>query len=331
MPTIGYRHLTLEKRCQISALLKREISQAEIAKDLNVTQSTISREIKRNRSKRGYHHNIAEKKAAQRKNNAHRKLRKMTSEVTDQIKQMICSKQWSPEQISNHLKCEQNLSISHEWIYKLIWSDKRRGGQLFKHLRRIGKKYNKRRNKLAGRGLIPNRVGIENRPTVVDEKSRVGDFEIDTVVGARHVGAIVTIVDRKTKLARLKLLKRITAEETRDAVISLLDPIKAHVQTITADNGKEFAKHVEIAAALEATVYFANPYSAWERGLNENTNGLIRQYFPKGSDFTILTDEQVQRVEYLLNTRPRKTLNYQTPLGVFTQLTGVHINYALPS
>lgn len=148
-------------------------------------------------------------------------------------------------------------------------------------------------------------------------KERVGDLEIDTVIGARHQGAIVTLVDTK-----LGLLTRATANETKDVIVKLLSPIKSHIHTITADNGKEFAKHSEIAQKLSAKVYFTNPYHAWERGLNENINGLVRQYFPKKTDFTKLTHEQVQQVEYLLNTRPRKSLNYRTSLEVFEQLTG---------
>lgn len=145
---------------------------------------------------------------------------------------------------------------------------------------------------------------------------------MDTIIGARHRGAIVSLVDRKSKLTRLELISRPTAEKTKVAIIKLLSPIKKYVHTMTADNGKEFAKHMDVAKALKANVYFANPYHAWERGLNENTNGLVRQYFPKNCDFTTLSNEQVQNVGYLLNTRPRKTLGYQTPIEVFLQLTG---------
>ena len=177
--------------------------------------------------------------------------------------------------------------------------------------------------------MIPNRIGIEHRPAIVEKKERVGDFEMDTIIGSKHKGAIVSLVDRRTKITRLGLLVNSTAEETKNMVIKLLAPIQNHVLTITTDNGKEFAKHADITTMLNANVYFANPYHAWERGLNENTNGLVRQYFPKNSDFTILSHEQVQTVEYLLNTRPRKSLGYQTPIEVFLQLTGKDLNYAL--
>lgn len=331
MPTIGYHHLTYEQRCHIFALLKRGCSQTEIAKDLNVSQSTICRESKRNGYRRKYSEKVAQKRANQRKKKAVSKARKMTPEILQFIDQKLKEMQWSPEQISGHLKQNMHISISHESIYRYIWKDKYQGGKLYKNLRRVGKKYNHRGNKIAGRGLIPNRIGIEERPAIVDEKRRVGDVEIDTVVGVGHQGRILTMVDRKTKLARLVLMSGGTADETRDALIKSLTPIKKYLFTLTADNGKEFAKHLDVASTLGVKVYFARPYHSWERGLNENTNGLLRQYFPKGTDFTKITHEQVQHVEYLLNTRPRKSLNFQTPLQVFILLTGARINYALLS
>lgn len=224
---------------------------------------------------------------------------------------------------------KKGILISHELIYQHIWRDKQKGGSLYKHLRNRGKKYNKRANKSAGRGLIPNRVGIEERPAIVDKKIRVGDFELDTIVGAHHKGAIMSAVDRRTKKTYLGLLDRVTAYETASSIINQLSSIGEHVHTLTSDNGKEFAQHEKIARKLKASFYFANPYHAWERGLNENTNRLVRQYFPKGTDFTKITHEQVKYVEYLLNNRPRKSLNFNTPDEVFYQLTNRGLNYAL--
>ena len=163
----------------------------------------------------------------------------------------------------------------------------------------------------------------------MERKERVGDFEVDTIVGAQHCGAIVSLVDRKTKLTLLKLLPRATASETSRAIIELLGPIKDHIYTLTSDNGKEFAQHDQVSKELKAKFFFANPYRSCERGLNENTNGLVRQYFPKKCVFTKLTHSQVKEVEYLLNSRPRKLLKYQTPLEVFLQDTGKKLNYAL--
>lgn len=200
---------------------------------------------------------------------------------------------------------------------------------MYKNLRRSGKKYNKRGSKMAGRGLIPNRVSIDNRPAEVALKQRVGDFEGDTIVGAGHRGAIVSLVDRKTKLTRLRLISGAKADETAQALIDALRPIKECVHTITTDNGKEFSQHESVAAKLNAKFFFANPYHSWERGLNENTNGLVRQYFPKGCDFTKLTQKQVLEVENKLNNRPRKTLNFNTPNEEFLRLTGIDLFYAL--
>jgi transposase, IS30 family len=325
----GYKHLTYDIRCQMYALLKRNFSQSQIAKDLNVSQPTISRELKRNKGNRGYRYKQAQKKASIRRTNAKSNAKKMTPDIIMFLKKKLQEYQWSPEQLSGYLKKEHKIFLSHESIYKYIWKDKQQGGTLYKNLRCSGKKYNKRSGKNAGRGLIPNRVGIENRPSIVDQKQRVGDFEMDTIIGAHHRGAIVSLVDRRTKLTRLQLIDRSTADQTSNAIITLLSPIKKHLHTITTDNGKEFAKHQDIACALRVSVYFANPYCAWERGLNENTNRLVRQYFPKKCDFSKLTHEQVQYVEYLLNTRPRKTLNFKSPIEVFLQLTGIKLNYAL--
>ena len=325
----GYHHLTYEQRCHIYALLKRNIGQNQIAKDLKVSQGTISREIKRNSGYRGYRYKQAHEKSAIRRYKVNAIRRKMTPDITLFVEQKLCSQQWSPEQISGYMKNNMEVSISHEHIYQYVLKDKRKGGSLYKHLRRNGKKYNKRCGKLAGRGLIPNRVDIKERPVIVTNKERVGDFEIDTIIGANHQGAIVSIVERKTMLVRLKSISRKTSEQASNAAICLLSPIKKHVHTITSDNGKEFASHEIIAQKLEAKMFFATPYCSWERGLNENMNGLVRQYFPKKCDFSKITEEQVRNVEYLLNTRPRKSLNFKTPYEVFYQLTGLNVTYAL--
>jgi len=242
---------------------------------------------------------------------------------------MLVNDQLSPEQISGRLSLEYKISISHETIYKHIWNDKYNGGRLHKNLRRSGKKYNKRAGKLAGRGLIPNRVDIDRRPAVVNQKSRVGDFEGDSIIGANHQGSIVSLVERKTKVTLLRLLPSPKAHETARVIVEKLEPIKKIVKTITTDNGKEFAQHEFVAEKLNAKFFFAHPYHAWERGLNENTNGLVRQYFLKGCDFSKLTEQQVLDVEKKLNNRPRKTLGYRTPSEEFLRLTKVNLNYAL--
>ena len=179
------------------------------------------------------------------------------------------------------------------------------------------------------KNATPEKAGIAQRPQVVDEKSRVGDWELDSIIGANHQGAITSMVERKTKLTRLVLLKSPTAQATSEAIIQQLMPLKEQVLTLTSDNGKEFAGHLNISRTLDAPFYFCTPYHSWQRGLNENTNGLVRQYFPKGFDFATITQQDVLHVENLLNNRPRKNLNYQTPNEVFSRLTDRNRFYAL--
>jgi len=329
MPKKGYTHLAYEQRCQIYTLLRRGDNESQIAKAIGVATSSVNRELKRNCGKRGYRFKQAHQKALSRRSNVSTKKKKMTPNVQLYVEKMMRERQWSPEQIAGRLKVSESFSISPEAIYQFIWKDKKKGGALYKHLRRHGKKYNKRGSKLAGRGLIPGRIGIELRPEIVEARERVGDFEGDTIVGVKRRGAIVSLVDRKTKVTRLALIQRASAEEAHSAIVAALSTIQEHVLTITTDNGKEFAKHADTAKKLDADFFFANPYHAWERGLNENTNGLVRQYFPKGTDFTKITHSEIRDIEFLLNTRPRKSLNFQTPHEIFFTSTGIDLDYAL--
>jgi len=329
MPKKGYTHLAYEQRCQIYTLLKRGDNESQIATAIEADPTTINRELKRNRGRRGYRFKQAHKKATERRTKASTRKRKMIPDVQLYVEKMICERQWSPEQIAGRLKLSESISVSHESIYRFVWKDQKEGGSLYKHLRRRGKKYNKRGSKLAGRGLIPGRIGIECRPEIVDTRERVGDFEGDTIVGVKHRGAIVSLVERKTKITRLALIPKAGAEETHNAMVAALTKLQKHVLTITTDNGKEFAQHADTAKKLDADCFFANPYHAWERGLNENTNGLVRQYFPKGTDFTKITYSEIRDVEFLLNTRPRKSLNFQTPHEIFFASTGIDLDYAL--
>ena len=203
--------------------------------------------------------------------------------------------------------------ISPETIYRHIWADKQAGGGLYNHLRRQGKKYDKRRNGKSTRGQIKNRVSIDDRPEIVDDKVRVGDWEIDTMIGKGHSGALVTVVERSTNFTVAAQVNSKCAADVTKATIVLLTPFMPLVHTITADNGKEFSYHDQIANALDVEVYFAHPYSSWERGLNENTNGLLRQYFPKGTDLKKVSQEEVDKAVVRLNTRPRKGLEFKTP------------------
>ncbi|WP_426416335.1 IS30 family transposase [Aestuariirhabdus sp. LZHN29] len=306
-----YQQLTYEQRCQISILKKSGFSQRSIAAAIEVNQSTVSRELARNTGSRGYRHRQAQRKTERRRADAV-SATKMTMEAIELIESKL-RLEWSPEQISGWLLIEQEQLISHESIYLHVWADKQAGGDLYRHLRRQGKRYDKRRNGKSTRGHIKNRVSIDDRPQVVDEKSRVGDWEIDTVIGKGHRGALVTVVERVTKYTLSAQVNSKSAADVTQATIRLLRPIKDIVHTITADNGKEFSYHEKIAKALSADIYFAHPYSSWERGLNENTNGLLRQYFPKGTDLKAIKAIDVRQAVERLNTRPRKGLGFKTP------------------
>ena len=314
---MSYTQLTQEQRYQISAMLKTEHSQIKIAAEIGVNKSTVSRELRRNRGKRGYRPKQAHRFAEQRRRKAaHNRIStKIWTQIDEKLRQ-----DWSPEQVSGWLHKNTDTAVSHEWIYQYIYADKRTGGDLHKHLR-CQKKRRKRAGNYDRRGKIPNQVSIEERPEIVEKRERLGDWEADTIIGAGKQGAIVTLVERKSRLTLLKQVTRRTAAAVEDAILDLLRPYQASTHTITFDNGKEFTNHQTIAQILQANVFFAHPYSSWERGTNENTNGLIRQYFPKGSDFSSITDDQISFVKERLNGRPRKCLDFQPPSMVFSQLS----------
>ena len=280
----GYLHLTCEQRCQIYALLQSGHSQAHIARQIGVDPSTISRELVRNTGARGYRFKQAHEKASQRRQEASDKPRKMTPDLVELIEEKLTQEQWSPDQISGRLAKDGVAFISHERIYQHVWKDKKDGGTLYLHLRHSGKKYNRRKGKNSGRGLIPNRVDIDQRPPIVAAKSRIGDWEADTIIGANHKGVVMSHVERTSKYTKLAKLPDKNADFVVQACARVLLPLADQIETITYDNGKEFASHAQIATSLGALSYFAKPYHSWERGLNEHTNGLFRQYFPKGSD-----------------------------------------------
>jgi IS30 family transposase len=311
----GYKQLTQIQRYQIESLKKAEMFQKDIAVIIGISASALSRELSRNTGKRGYRPHQANIKALSRRKNAVKAV-KMTLEVCSLIEEKV-QLDYSPEQVSGWLSTEKDIKISHERIYQHVWTDKRQGGELYKHLRHSHKKRKKQYASKDKRGQIRNRVSIDERPEVVGQKVRIGDWEIDTVIGKNHQGALVTIVERVSKFTLIKKVDSKHAEVVTQATVMLLKPYLDKVLTITADNGKEFAGHESIAQQLNAAVYFAHPYSSWERGLNENTNGLIRQYFTKGSSFQHITEGQVEDVMQKLNHRPRKTLNYKTPHAVF--------------
>ena len=312
----GYHHLSYEERCQIHALRKRADSLREIARQLGRSPSTISRELHRNSGGRGYRYQQATRLASGRRRKASLRPRKMTEAMWSLVREKLAL-HWSPEQVSGRLRRDGVVSVSTTWIYRHSWADRAAGGSLYKLLRRRGKRYNRRNKSGAGRGLIPHRVDSSERDPIVEQKTRIGDWEVDTIIGAKQQGALVSMVDRASKFTFLEHVASKAAIGVRHAIIGCLSPVKDRVLTITADNGKEFAHHRQIASALSASFYFARPYHSWERGLNEHTNGLVREYFPKATNFHTVEPAAVRRVQAQLNNRPRRCLAYRTPAEVF--------------
>ncbi len=309
---MSYTQLTQEQRYQIHALLKMGHHQTEIAEYLEVHKSTISRELRRNKGLRGYRPKQAHQKAMSRRNHARRRIKPgIWLLIEAKIRQ-----EWSPEQIAGWLKRQVAVEISHEWIYQYVLVDKHAGGTLYRHLR-CKKKRRKRYGSYDRRGKLPNRVSIEERPAIVDKRQRLGDWEVDTIVGKGHRQAIVSLTERKSRLVLLRKVDRRTADLVSDAVISLLQPFAKHLHTITGDNGKEFAEHERISLELNADFFFAHPFAAWERGTNENLNGLVRQYIPKRREFDTITEHDLLFITNRLNHRPRKCLDFRTPIEVF--------------
>lgn len=309
-----YHQLTSEQRYQISALKRIGHTQTEIAKELEVHKTTISRELSRNMGERGYRPKQANEKALERRTQA--TSRKRISVETWKVVEEKVRQDWSPEQVSGWLEKCQAVRISPEWIYQYILTEKQAAGDLYTHLRQHGKR-RKRYGQYDRRGKLPNRVSIEERPQLVEQRERLGDWEVDTLVGKGHRGALVSLVERKSRYTLLQPVTQRLANLVADATISLLQPLTDLVHTITGDNGKEFAEHVRIAETLKANFYFAHPYSAWERGTNENTNGLIRQYFPKKTDFSKVALPDTELAVDRLNHRPRKCLDFKSPFEVF--------------
>jgi len=310
-----YTQLTEGERNQIYALLQAKNSVREIAKLLQRSPSTISRELTRNQGLRGYRPKQAQRKASERRQKP--RTQKMTHHIKEHIERRL-NEEWSPEQISATMENETGVSISHERIYRHIWDDKQGGGELYQVLRIAGqKKKRKKRGSKDWRGKIPNRIDIDQRDCMVARKERVGDWEADLVSGARHKGFLVTLVERKYKYTLIGHVANKTALAVQDEILRLLAPWKACVHTITFDNGHEFSCHEKIAQELECHCYFAKPYHSWERGLNENTNGLIRQYCPKQFDLRNISQVKLNFIMDRLNSRPRKTLDYKTPNELF--------------
>jgi IS30 family transposase len=310
--TTPYQQLTQGQRYQIEMGLACKQSQAGIAKQLGVHPATISREVRRNGSTQPYKADAAMKQSDARRASA-RKFCKPRVWLKSHLPLWL-EQGFSPEQIAARLKLERpDQVVSHEWIYRFIEADKRDSGLLYLHLRHRRRRYRKRYGSHDRRGQLRNRVSISERPAEVESRERLGDWEGDTVHGVG--GNLVTLADRKSGYLSAYPVKRRTRRQVTRAINLQL---KGHVvHTLTLDNGKEFAGHEHIAMKSGCQVYFADPYSSCQRGTNENTNGLLRQYFPKGSDFSKLTVEAVNRVVAKINLRPRKRLGWKTPYEVY--------------
>ena len=324
-----YHHLTQRERYLISYYLSIGKKQYEVADLLGCNASTISRELKRNiyefYNLRKYEYLFADWQARNRE-----EIKPKRKDFNENIKAYVISKlkiQHSPDQIKGSMIKDIGKSISIETIYKFIYKDKQEGGLLYTNLRWQNKKRKKRfhgRVRQRVYGSIP-RKSIHERDNIIEEKSRFGDIEIDTVIGKNHKQALVTLVDRKTKYTWIKKLVFKRSDLLSLAVNKMLNPIKKHIHTITADNGSEFAAYEKMENKLGIKFYFCDPYSSWQRGLNEHTNGLIRQYLPKKTDFTTVSYKTIKMIQNRLNNRPRRVLNYKTPREAYLEEIRVKI------
>lgn len=317
---MSYSHLTREQRHTIAILNTQGESRTFIASALGRHRSTIDRELKRNSVGPGhYTFTKAHKAARNRSSKASCRKPRIASESLEFICQKLICEQWSPEQISQKLVSNGFPKVSTETVYRHIYQDKRNGGDLHRHLRHKVKSYKRRSLVNDKRGHIKGRVCIEQRPSVVDDKKRLGDWEMDLIIGNPSGAVLVTMVERHSRFTFIAKAPDKTAASVSQAILESLIAVRSKVLTLTYDNGKEFARHAVVDQILGSQSYFAHPYSSWERGLNENTNGLIRQYFPKKSSFDDLTEQQIREVQNKLNSRPRKCLDWKFPNNIFEQ------------
>jgi IS30 family transposase len=309
------KHLTQEQRYTIARMLQAGCTKKEICVAIGKDKSVLSRELHRNSYNRGYSPRLAQQYANERKERFKRK-RRFTESIQGQLIKCLQEEQWSPEQIVGWARKEDVPMVSHERIYQYIRRDKAQGGTLYKHLRH---RLKHRKRPVSRQVLISDKVSIEQRPEIINRKGRFGDWEIDTIVGKEHKGAILTVTERRSGFLLMKKLpKGKNAKALAMELFYLLLPYKKMVLSITSDNGGEFCEHQRIAKLLSTEFYFAHPYCAWERGLNEYTNKLIRQYIPKKESFTNYDDEYIKHIQYKINRRPRKLLNFASPWKVFS-------------
>jgi IS30 family transposase len=320
---MSYQHLTMDERNVIFRMKILGHGQAETARCRGRDPGTISRELRRNANCDGrYLPGLAQTKAGVRRRAHIRRPKTGSVRLMAHVAERL-GRRWSPQQIAGRLRrvgsgALGGVTISHQTIYRWIWSDPRRARQFRPYLRVAWKPRRKPYGKPSRRGQIPGRVSIEARPEVVEARERIGDWEADTLVGKGRSGYVATCVERASRYLVARKLHRCTAKQINAALHDGMRRLPAEKrQTLTVDNGREFAWHGRLAKLLGSEVYFAHPYTAWERGTCENTNGLMRQYLPKAIPFSELTDWQLESYVRALNNRPRKCLNYRTPAEVF--------------
>jgi len=309
-----YHQITREERYALGVLRRQGLTAAAIARALGRHRSTIGREVRRNRKAidGGYRPQLADWYARGRRSRSRRNRRFSATDL--ELVRALLGRQWSPEQIAGRLRREGRLRISHETIYRYIWADQAQGGQLYTHLRWAQRQRRKRYGTYERRGRVAGKRPITARPAAAEARTQVGHWEVDTMLGAGQAGpCVLSLVERKTGYVAIgKLRARTTAEVNRRAA-RLIGRQRHPVRTITADNGTEFHDYAALEEATRARFYFATPHHAWERGTNENTNGLIRQYLPKRASMARLTQHGCNRIAAMLNRRPRKRLGYRTP------------------
>lgn len=310
-------HLTQGQRYEIALLCKQGFNITKISEQIGKDKSVVSRELRRNSDARNgvYKAELAHKKAIKRQVEKPKHLY-FTKDIRSYVEDLL-AQDYSPEQIVGMATRKRVPCVSHECIYQWIWADKKAGGSLYKHLRSGGKKYRKRGACKDNRGQLLGRVSIDHRPAEVALKNRIGDLEMDLIIGQDHKGALLTINDRATGLLKMGKIESKEAVVVEAKVLELLQDWPAYLHTITTDNGKEFARHQALAEALQVSYFFAHPYHSWERGANENLNGLVRQYFPKQTSFENLDSQYVTQIQDKLNQRPRKRFGYLSPQEVF--------------
>jgi IS30 family transposase len=314
-----YCQITSAERYMLAALRKQGFNQSQIAASLGHHRSSICREISRNSSQPDGHYRPSKaQERTQGRRSRSRRNRRFTDQHFAQVDELI-RRQWSPEQVAGHLRRQGQLTISHETIYRHIWRDKRDGGLLYTHLRGARKRRRKRYGSYDSRGRLAGKRLISQRPAGVETRRHVGHWEIDTVMGTGSKDCIVSLVERKTGLLLIGKLKDRTTASLNRRVIHLIKRHAGLFETITSDNGTEFHDYQRIEARTGATFYFATPYHSWERGTNENANGLIRQYLPKGTSMAELSQQQCHALARKLNTRPRKRLGFKTPLECYNE------------